>query len=115
MGVRPVPAPAQQDTNAPLVPVPSSSSSEPAPAKRRSKFDMAKTFSVVVPEDKKVKALIDKTAEFVVAEGWEFEKLLLDRERQNAKFAFMSQESAAAEDPLHIYYRWKTFSLAQGD
>eukprot|EP00427_Karlodinium_veneficum_P059077 CAMPEP_0169398550 /NCGR_PEP_ID=MMETSP1017-20121227/52711_1 /TAXON_ID=342587 /ORGANISM="Karlodinium micrum, Strain CCMP2283" /LENGTH=138 /DNA_ID=CAMNT_0009503563 /DNA_START=21 /DNA_END=434 /DNA_ORIENTATION=+ len=76
---------------------------------------MAKTFSVAVPEDKTVKLLIDKTAEFVVSEGWEFEKLLVDKERTNPRFAFMLSEAANTEDPLHLYYRWKTFSLSQGD
>ena len=31
------------------------------------------------------------------------------------KFAFLSAEDANLENPLHLYYRWRTFAFAQGD
>jgi len=110
----PVPLPIQNGTSVPSTAA-SGSEEAAAPTKRRSKFDMAKTFSVVIPADRKVRLLIDKTAEFVVTEGWEFEKLLLEKEKTNPRFAFLLTESAHIEDPLHLYYRWKTFSFSQGD
>eukprot|EP00927_Polykrikos_kofoidii_P075162 TRINITY_DN7123_c0_g1_i1.p1 TRINITY_DN7123_c0_g1~~TRINITY_DN7123_c0_g1_i1.p1 ORF type:complete len:942 (+),score=201.70 TRINITY_DN7123_c0_g1_i1:300-2828(+) len=85
------------------------------PGKRRSKFDMAKTFSVDYPADRSLRHLIDRTAEFVAIEGWDFEKLLLERERDNPRFCFLWADEDQTEHPLHIYYRWRTFSFLQGD
>ena len=84
-------------------------------AQRKSRWNLAKTLVVQVPTDQPLKKLIDKTAECVADEGWEFEKLLLDKEKDNARFAFMSVDKENLEDPLHIYYRWRTFSFSQGD
>ncbi|CAE8711970.1 unnamed protein product, partial [Polarella glacialis] len=85
------------------------------PGERKSRWNLAKTMVVVFPEDKVLKKLIDKTAEFVASEGWDFEKLLLEREKDNPRFAFLSVEKENLEDPIHVYYRWRVFSFAQGD
>lgn len=82
---------------------------------RKSRWNLAKTLVVKVPEDQVLKKLIDKTAEFVADEGWDFEKLLIDKEKDNPRFSFMSTEKPNLEDPLHVYYRWRTFSFSQGD
>ncbi|CAE7872816.1 RRC1, partial [Symbiodinium microadriaticum] len=82
---------------------------------RKSRWNLAKTLVVKVPEDQVLKKLIDKTAEFVADEGWDFEKLLLDKEKDNPRFSFMSTDKQNLEDPLHVYYRWRTFSFSQGD
>lgn len=75
---------------------------------RKSRWNKAKSIVVTFPP-KNLRKLIDKTAEFVAHEGWEFEKCLMDEDCP--RFAFMR----ACEEPLHIYYRWRVFSYAQGD
>eukprot|EP00435_Cladocopium_sp_Y103_P051945 s901_g16.t1 len=91
------------------------SSSASNTGERKSRWNLAKTLVVKVPEDQVLKKLIDKTAEFVADEGWEFEKLLLDKEKGNPRFGFMSVDKDNLEEPLHVYYRWRTFSFSQGD
>jgi len=40
-----------------------------------------------------------------------FEALIMSREMENPLFSFLFDN----ECPAHIYYRWKLFSLLQGD
>jgi hypothetical protein len=40
-----------------------------------------------------------------------FERAVMDRERDTEDFAFLFDSSS----PEHRYYRWRVFSLAQGD
>lgn len=49
--------------------------------------------------------------EFVVREGPMFEAMIMRREMDNPIFRFLFEN----ESPAHIYYRWKLFSLLQGD
>lgn len=49
--------------------------------------------------------------EFVVREGPMFEAMIMRREIDNPIFRFLFEN----ESPAHIYYRWKLFSLLQGD
>lgn len=49
--------------------------------------------------------------EFVIREGPLFEALIMSREIENPAFSFLFDN----ESPAHIYYRWKLFSLLQGD
>eukprot|EP00041_Stephanoeca_diplocostata_P038659 m.1539927 g.1539927 ORF g.1539927 m.1539927 type:complete len:1512 (-) comp25247_c1_seq2:64-4599(-) len=66
---------------------------------------------VVIPNDKVVRQLIHRTVEFVIREGPEFEALLMQRVAGDAKFNFLF-----ANDTFeHTYYRWKLFSILQGD
>eukprot|EP00041_Stephanoeca_diplocostata_P038661 m.1540143 g.1540143 ORF g.1540143 m.1540143 type:complete len:1683 (-) comp25247_c1_seq26:64-5112(-) len=68
-------------------------------------------WQVVIPNDKVVRQLIHRTVEFVIREGPEFEALLMQRVAGDAKFNFLF-----ANDTFeHTYYRWKLFSILQGD
>lgn len=49
--------------------------------------------------------------EFVIREGPMFEAIIMNREIENPMFRFLFEN----ESPAHIYYRWKLFSLLQGD
>lgn len=56
-------------------------------------------------------ALVHRMIEFVVREGPMFEAMIMRREIDNPIFRFLFEN----ESPAHIYYRWKLFSLLQGD
>lgn len=56
-------------------------------------------------------ALIHRMIEFVIREGPMFEAMIMHRELENPMFRFLFEN----ESPAHIYYRWKLFSLLQGD
>ncbi|CAD7077160.1 unnamed protein product [Hermetia illucens] len=66
---------------------------------------------VVVPTEKSLLALIHRMIEFVIREGPMFEAMVMSREIDNPMFSFLFDN----ESPAHIYYRWKLFSLLQGD
>ncbi|KAJ1952544.1 hypothetical protein IWQ62_006198, partial [Dispira parvispora] len=66
---------------------------------------------VHIPTDPRMCRIIHRTIERVLVYGPAFEALLMDHEWQNPDFQFLFTN----ESPLHIYYRWKLFSLLQGD
>lgn len=66
---------------------------------------------VVQPTDKAQLALIHRVIEFVIRDGPLFEALLMSREANNKMYSFLFENQSAA----HIYYRWKLFSLLNGD
>ncbi|ALC40492.1 CG9346 [Drosophila busckii] len=66
---------------------------------------------VFIPTEKSVLNIIHRMIEFVIREGPMFEALIMSREMENPLFAFLFDN----ESPAHIYYRWKLFSLLQGD
>ena len=68
-------------------------------------------FEVQIPEDRNIKKLIDHLASFVAKLGHVFEKVVMEREQDNEQFRFMFLPN----HPHHMYYRWKTYSLSQGD
>lgn len=49
--------------------------------------------------------------EFVIREGPLFEAMIMSREIENPNFRFLFEN----DTPSHTYYRWKLFSLLQGD
>ena len=63
------------------------------------------------PSDAAVMTAADRVAEFVKADGWALEQLILEREMTNPMFAFLHE----TKSPDHAYYRWRAYSLAQGD
>ena len=67
--------------------------------------------TVRFPKSNEVRQMIDKMAEYVVGEGHEFEKAILNRERENPLFDFLWD----LDSRNGVYYKWKVFSLAQGD
>lgn len=73
---------------------------------------LAKTVvKVVVPTERPLLMLIHRMIEFVIREGPMFEALIMSREISNPLFRFLYEN----ESPAHIYYRWRLFSILQGD
>ncbi|KAF9977267.1 U2 snRNP-associated SURP domain-containing protein [Actinomortierella ambigua] len=63
------------------------------------------------PSDPAMVIRIHKVIERVLVVGPEFEQALIDRESSNPLFRFLVDYKS----PEHYYYRWKLFSMAQGD
>ncbi|KAJ3311004.1 hypothetical protein HDU76_003229 [Blyttiomyces sp. JEL0837] len=87
------------------IPPPGASSSRPTQAPPRPEV------RVVKPENAEVLMLIHRTIERVIHHGPMFEALLMDREGTNPLFTFLFQN----DSPEHAYYRWKLYSLLNGD
>ncbi|KAL7052805.1 hypothetical protein ACKWTF_005021 [Chironomus riparius] len=66
---------------------------------------------VIIPTDRPLLMLIHRMIEFVIREGPLFEALIMAREVNNPLFKFLYENDSSA----HIYYRWRLFSLLQGD
>jgi U2-associated protein SR140 len=66
---------------------------------------------VVIPTERALLMLIHRMIEFVIREGPMFEALIMSREISNPLFRFLYEN----ESPAHIYYRWRLFSILQGD
>ncbi|KAF9207810.1 U2 snRNP-associated SURP domain-containing protein [Haplosporangium sp. Z 27] len=66
---------------------------------------------VIKPKDPQTLVCIHRVIEKVLVIGHEFEEALIDKESQNPTFAFLVNHKS----PEHIYYRWKLFSMMQGD
>lgn len=66
---------------------------------------------VTIPEDPRQRFVIDAVAYYVMRDGCEFEQVVMERESDNPEFAFMFDVTL----PEHAYYRWRIFSLANGD
>jgi U2-associated protein SR140 len=63
------------------------------------------------PGDDRITALIDALARYVAEDGYLFEKAVMERERENEDFSFLFDVTK----PERAYYRWRVFSLSQGD
>lgn len=66
---------------------------------------------VVIPADRTQLCLINRMVEFVIREGPIFEATIMNRELNNPQFKFLFEN----QSPEHIYYRWRLFSILQGD
>lgn len=55
--------------------------------------------------------VIDTLAEMVVQDGWELEFLLMEQEKENPEYGWLTDTDSTA----HAYYRWRLYSLAAGD
>ncbi|CEP07585.1 hypothetical protein [Parasitella parasitica] len=66
---------------------------------------------VVKPADINTLRTIHRVIERVLVHGPLFEAMIMDRELGNPAFKFLFDNSSSS----HIYYRWKLFSLSQGD
>ncbi|KAI3373598.1 hypothetical protein L3Q82_022193, partial [Scortum barcoo] len=73
-----------------------------------SKTELDKTLSEAV-----VKVVIptERMIEFVVREGHVFEAIIMNREKNNPDYRFLFDNKS--QD--HVYYRWKLFSILQGE
>lgn len=69
------------------------------------------TVKVVIPTDRTVLCLIHRMVEFVVNEGPLFEAMIMNRELHNPAFRFLFDNTS----PAHVYYRWRLFSVLQGE
>ncbi|XP_028967604.1 U2 snRNP-associated SURP motif-containing protein [Galendromus occidentalis] len=69
------------------------------------------TVRVVPPNDRTLLSLIHRMVEFVVREGPMFEALVMSKEFSNPMFRFLFNFQC----PAHVYYRWRLFSVLQGD
>eukprot|EP00208_Stichococcus_sp_RCC1054_P004291 CAMPEP_0206141514 /NCGR_PEP_ID=MMETSP1473-20131121/13203_1 /ASSEMBLY_ACC=CAM_ASM_001109 /TAXON_ID=1461547 /ORGANISM="Stichococcus sp, Strain RCC1054" /LENGTH=517 /DNA_ID=CAMNT_0053536115 /DNA_START=340 /DNA_END=1890 /DNA_ORIENTATION=- len=56
-----------------------------------------------------IRAIVDKTAQFVAKNGVAFEKRIIESERENVKFNFLK-----TEDPYHAYYKYKVEEAQKG-
>ncbi|KAF9165789.1 U2 snRNP-associated SURP domain-containing protein [Mortierella sp. AD011] len=63
------------------------------------------------PKDPQTLACIHRVIEKVLVNGHEFEEVLIEKESHNPTFAFLVDHKSQE----HIYYRWKLFSMMQGD
>ncbi|KAM9332444.1 LOW QUALITY PROTEIN: U2 snRNP-associated SURP motif-containing protein [Pholidichthys leucotaenia] len=80
------------------------------------KADLDKTLSeavvkVVIPTERNLVTIIHRMIEFVVREGPMFEAIIMNREKNNPDFKFLFDNKS--QD--HVYYRWKLFSILQGE
>jgi hypothetical protein len=66
---------------------------------------------VVIPESESQRRLIHRVIERVLVHGAEFERELSRKESGRSRYAFLTDFRSAE----HVYYRWKLFSLLQGD
>ncbi|MGH0136333.1 UNVERIFIED_CONTAM: hypothetical protein FKN15_036031 [Acipenser sinensis] len=66
---------------------------------------------VVIPTERNLLSLIHRMIEFVVREGPMFEAMIMNREINNSMFRFLFEN----QSPAHVYYRWKLYSILQGD
>lgn len=83
-------------------------------AEKKAEMDSLLVKSVVkvcIPTERPILMLIHRMIEFVIREGPMFEALIMNREVDNPLFRFLFDN----ESPVHIYYRWKLFSLLQGE
>lgn len=69
------------------------------------------TVRVTQPKDRTLLAIIHRVIEFVVREGPIFEAMLMQREKGNPMYRFLFDNRCNE----HVYYRWKLFSVLQGD
>ncbi|XP_068600080.1 U2 snRNP-associated SURP motif-containing protein [Brachionichthys hirsutus] len=81
-----------------------------------SKEDLDKTLSeavvkVVIPTERNLLFLIHRMIEFVVREGHVFEAIIMNKEKNNPDYKFLFDNKS--QD--HVYYRWKLFSILQGE
>uniref|UniRef100_A0A8K9X7V8 U2 snRNP-associated SURP motif-containing protein n=1 Tax=Oncorhynchus mykiss TaxID=8022 RepID=A0A8K9X7V8_ONCMY len=84
------------------------------PPKNKEEFD--KTLSqaivkVVIPTERNLLSLIHRMIEFVVREGPMFEAMIMNRELSNPMYRFLFEN----QSPAHVYYRWKLYSILQGE
>ncbi|XP_062235033.1 U2 snRNP-associated SURP motif-containing protein isoform X6 [Platichthys flesus] len=84
------------------------------PPKNKEEFE--KTLSqaivkVVIPTERNLLSLIHRMIEFVVREGPMFEAMIMNREINNAMYRFLFEN----QSPAHVYYRWKLYSILQGE
>eukprot|EP00126_Sphaerothecum_destruens_P005243 Sdes_comp18661_c0_seq1m8895 len=69
------------------------------------------TIAVKIPADDALLFRIHLIIEYVLQYGMEFESYMIYKESSNPDFHFLVDNFS----PEHVYYRWKMYSLLQGD
>ncbi|KAG0758526.1 hypothetical protein G6F57_000548 [Rhizopus arrhizus] len=67
--------------------------------------------NVVKPTDIQVLRIIHRVVERVIEHGPMFEEIIMSREQNNTLFKFLFDNTS----PEHVYYRWRLYSMLQGD
>ncbi|KNA24038.1 hypothetical protein SOVF_018760 [Spinacia oleracea] len=67
--------------------------------------------TVVPPEDRHLRHVIDTMALYVLDGGCAFEQAIMERGRGNSLFSFLFELGSKE----HMYYVWRLYSFAQGD
>lgn len=94
-----------------LNPRPTTVPSQPAEKRKFNRMLGRATVKVVIPADRTQLCLINRMCEFVLREGPIFEATIMNRELNNPQFKFLFENQSAE----HTYYRWRLFSLLQGE
>ncbi|XP_036410040.1 U2 snRNP-associated SURP motif-containing protein-like isoform X1 [Megalops cyprinoides] len=84
------------------------------PPKNKEEFEKSLSqaiVKVVIPTERNLLSLIHRMIEFVVREGPMFEAMIMNREINNPMYRFLFEN----QSPAHVYYRWKLYSILQGD
>ena len=84
---------------------------DPKQLKKYEKMLARATVKVVIPSDRSILSLINRLIEFVIREGPIFEATIMNQEMNNPQFKFLFENNS----PEHVYYRWRLYSLLQGD
>lgn len=66
---------------------------------------------VAVPLNKMILMTVHRMVEFVAREGPLFEAIIMNREMNNPLYQFLFDNKSA----IHTYYRWKLYSILQGE
>uniref|UniRef100_A0A673W2Z2 U2 snRNP-associated SURP domain containing n=1 Tax=Salmo trutta TaxID=8032 RepID=A0A673W2Z2_SALTR len=80
------------------------------PPKNKEEFDKV-TLHVMSGMLLNLLSLIHRMIEFVVREGPMFEAMIMNRELSNPMYRFLFEN----QSPAHVYYRWKLYSILQGE
>ncbi|KAL3847445.1 hypothetical protein ACJMK2_018351 [Sinanodonta woodiana] len=88
----------------------------PPPGSKEEAEELQKTLAkavvkVVIPTERNHLNVIHRMIEFVVREGPMFEAMIMNRELNNPMYRFLFDN----QSPAHIYYRWKLYSILNGD
>ncbi|GFE53445.1 RNA binding protein protein [Babesia ovis] len=67
--------------------------------------------TVVIPANPAKRAVIDLVARYVAEGGSDFEHMIMSSESREGLFSFIHDRHS----PDHVYYRWKVYSILQGD
>ncbi|XP_069104944.1 U2 snRNP-associated SURP motif-containing protein-like isoform X3 [Argopecten irradians] len=86
-------------------------SSKDEPAEDLEKTLAKAVVKVVIPTERNLLCVIHRMIEFVVREGPMFEAMIMNREISNPMFRFLFDN----QSPAHLYYRWKMYTILQGD
>ncbi|KAI1708009.1 surp module domain-containing protein [Ditylenchus destructor] len=84
---------------------------KPQMAKDYKKMISNSVVRVVQVSDRNLLMLIHRVIEFLIREGPLMEAIIMARERANPMYRFLFEN----HHPAHVYYRWKLYSVLQGE